>query len=91
MNIGLGNAHIHPQNKCLCCHHPVDRASQVDGNSGPQPDDFTICIKCGHVMVFAKNLEFREATESELKEIAQNQTIQRAVFAIKRVQNIREH
>lgn len=91
MTNGLGDSHICPQGKCLSYGYLTDGASQVDGNNGPRPDDFTICIKCGHVMVFAKNLEFREPNEIELKEISQNQTIQRTVLAIRKVQNIRTH
>lgn len=87
----LGNSYKTKRINCSVCGHSMDRAAQVDGQARPAPDDFTLCIRCGHVMVFAADLSVREPTVAELKEIACNPIIQRALVAIRQVQKIPTH
>ena len=41
---------------CLNCGKELDAATDAFGDSAPGRGDFTICLDCGHVMVFGKKL-----------------------------------
>jgi hypothetical protein len=43
---------------------------KVDNNVKPEPGQFTVCIRCGHLMVFAEDLSLRDPTDKEAYEIA---------------------
>ena len=59
------------ENKCLSCNHSMDgAASPEDENKMPEDGDISICIRCGHVAVFDKDLNFRELTDECMVEIA---------------------
>jgi hypothetical protein len=60
-----------PKSKCLACGVRMDRATNMfDGQLKPSPEDFTICLKCGHLMIFADDLRVRELTTKEIVKIA---------------------
>lgn len=57
---------------CLNCAAELDGATGLDvkGAVRPAPGDFTVCLYCGHLMVFDEALQFRELTAKELFEMA---------------------
>jgi hypothetical protein len=60
-----------PESKCLSCGKVLDRATNMfDGGWRPSPGDYSICIACGHLMIFADDLRLRELTVMECVEIA---------------------
>ena len=59
-----------PKSHCTNCGTPTDGASCVAEDRFPSPGDFTICIKCGHLMCFTDELGLREPTDAELVTIA---------------------
>jgi hypothetical protein len=66
---------------CLNCGKILDAASDPFGKQKPRPGDITICIKCGHVMAFNSDLQYRELTSEEILIIAGNKkliTLQKA-------------
>jgi len=59
----------HPQSTCLNCGATLDHATSVGGEHAPRSGDFTICIKCQAVMVFADDLSLRGFTDKELEQL----------------------
>jgi hypothetical protein len=43
-----------PGARCLYCGTQLDAASSMFGDHKPSPGDATICLYCGHIMVFRK-------------------------------------
>jgi hypothetical protein len=56
---------------CLACGALLDAAT-CPGNKDaqPEPGDFTICIECGHIMVFRDGLRLDNPNAEECREIA---------------------
>jgi len=80
MESKMKSTRIRPR-RCLNCSHEMDVATCVSGAHAPKPGDVTICISCGHIMVFDKRLRFRNPMPSEIPRIAANKellAIQRA-------------
>lgn len=79
----------HHTPKCFCpkCGYKFDRASKVYGEGTPKPGDITLCLKCGHVMVFGPGMVVREPTSEEQASIAQDERITRARSAIQKLKH----
>jgi hypothetical protein len=60
---------------CLNCQEWLDGATGVDHRNRPYPGATTVCMYCGHIMVFADDLTFREPTDEEMVEIAGNPSL----------------
>ncbi len=90
----MGEAHWHDrQVPCLNCGEKLDGASVIDEsdklvnrNPAPRPGDFTICIKCAHLMIFSDDGGFREPTKEEAFDIAGDKRLLAAVEAISQAQ-----
>ena len=54
-----------PTSICPGCGDRLDCASPAFGNDTPAPGDVTVCLRCGHMMAFSKNLRLRELTKAE--------------------------
>lgn len=78
--------HETPEQKCLACQHPLNRASSMVNDDAPVPGDVTLCIKCAHVMVFDENLKLREPREDEEVDIFTNREMQAIRDAIMSVE-----
>lgn len=54
---------------CLCCGDMLDCATQIVKedrvDEEPTPGDYSVCLKCGYVMVFDEALNYRHPTERE--------------------------
>lgn len=47
-----------PEQKCLKCGQTLDAVGTVGGQVvAPRPEDVTVCLGCGAVMMFDANLE----------------------------------
>jgi Zn ribbon nucleic-acid-binding protein len=68
---------------CFACGHAVDSATSIDVNARPKPGAWTVCIKCGHLMVFDDELHLRDLTAAERDEAATDPRIRKiqAAFA----------
>ena len=65
----------------------MDMATCVGSDSRPKPGDFTVCIRCGHIMIFGDDLRLRELTRDQMHAIAGDErllAIQRARAKIKK-------
>jgi hypothetical protein len=76
------------KSQCAHCGHVLDAASavsqigrwphngqrrfNVNDDVDPKPGDMTVCIICGHVSVFADDLQLREPNDEEIVRIAGN-------------------
>jgi hypothetical protein len=54
---------------CLNCGHVLNAATATYTDDGPKPEDLSVCIGCGYVMVYAEDMSFRELSESEREEL----------------------
>ena len=62
--------HIIPLSKCpFCGNKKLDLAAPVTKDEAPVPGDFTVCFKCGGLLLFDLDLQLRKPTEDE-KQIA---------------------
>lgn len=67
MKVGT-DRHV-PESPCTACGRPMNGATCVGDEAAPEPGDFTVCIRCGHLMVFGDQLILRDPTDSEAIEI----------------------
>jgi hypothetical protein len=60
-----------PERHCLSCGKRLNSAS-VPGSEDPTPEpgNSTICLYCGHLMVFAEDMSLRALTDAEMVELA---------------------
>jgi hypothetical protein len=61
----------------------MDRANEADGTGAPQPGDFTLCIKCGALNVFADDLTHRAPMPEEDADANANPLIQALRIALR--------
>lgn len=74
--------------KCLKCGYRFDAAAGVEHDDEPWAGAFTVCMSCGHVMVFTKKLTVRAPTRAEAAEAADDP----GVFAAQRaIHELRKH
>lgn len=81
----FGRSRRVPQSRCIRCGDKHDAASCVGEEHGPGPGDITICITCGHVMVFTDDLALRELTSAEARMVAADLRVQVVRWAHDRV------
>jgi hypothetical protein len=61
-----------PVTNCFGCGNPNDAATNVLGTDNPEPGDVTICLRCGMLMRFRKNMTLRQLTGKEMIEALQD-------------------
>ena len=71
----VGNSVKIRESNCLSCGYLLDAATPVEIDHPPSSGDVTICIACGHIMAFGDELELRELTNEEIKDIAGNPVV----------------
>jgi len=54
-----------PTHSCLHCHGDLSAATNVTSNEKPKEGDLSICVYCGHLMAFTKDIALRELTPEE--------------------------
>jgi hypothetical protein len=62
-----------PKSFCLGCGAELDAVTAVTQPLDaimPKPGDFSVCLKCGHVMAFSETLTLRTMTGAEMHNIA---------------------
>ncbi len=75
----LGESVRTPVQLCLSCGKTLDAAACIDSVNGeaiaPDPGTITVCIDCGHVMIFDDDLRLREPTDEEREQIASDERL----------------
>jgi hypothetical protein len=59
-----------PESRCLHCDKIVDAATNIKDDNGPTPGDATVCIYCGHLMIFDDALRLRNPNSEEMGALA---------------------
>jgi RNase P subunit RPR2 len=60
-----------PKSVCQNCGKPLDAAARPQADEPrPGPGDVTVCLGCGHIMVYADDMNLRHPTGEEMAEIA---------------------
>jgi len=68
---------------CLCCGKRLDAATGVTGKHKPSAGAATICLDCGHVMVFGEDLRLRNPSEEERADIEKQPAVAEALMAMR--------
>ena len=55
---------------CINCGEIICAALNTTDNNAPFPGALSICADCGHLMVFADDMSFREPTAEEMVNLA---------------------
>lgn len=72
-----------PVNRCLVCGYEIDAASPTERpDATPKPGDIALCLKCAHVHIFADDLTLRAPTGAEMRDIAGDRAMVKAIEAI---------
>ena len=66
----LGRERRYAATPCLNCGKDLDACEQINGDGGPRPGNITVCLYCGHVMVFDEKMKFRDLNDAEMVEVA---------------------
>ena len=84
-------AHKLPIQLCLNCGRKSECCSTTEQNwqKAPVEGDITICVGCGYVMAFDKDLRFRVLTIAEQAAVFSDPHVQRALAVRERVQSQR--
>lgn len=67
--------------KCLSCGAEMTAATNVTGKGMPEVGDATVCLYCGHLMIFDVGLALRPPTDQEIIELAGNAGLLKAMRA----------
>lgn len=68
---------------CPLCGYMMNAAATIgEDSSKPQPGDYSLCLKCGAVLIFDTTLDPRMPTQDELIKLV-NSTAYPAVAAIR--------
>jgi len=62
--------HRHVASSCLNCGKNLNAAASFATDKRPDPGDMTVCVDCGHVMIYADDLSVRAPTDAEMVDIA---------------------
>lgn len=68
-----------PENKCLFCGYLMDAATGHNPEDVPDENSVSICIRCGAVTMFTKDLKLRPFTEAEAAQLRADPEAMRAL------------
>ena len=84
-------AHNTPVVVCASCGKSMDAASNADeAHTPPHPGDISICLYCGHLMLFDSDLCLRALTDAEIVEVAGDPRIVRTTNLLKKLKRQRK-
>ena len=81
----IGQDNLVPECHCLACGERFNAAASVGNDASPVEDDLTICVKCGHLMAFTKELLLRNLYPAEKDEAFSDPRVVAAQEAVRRV------
>ena len=65
-----------PAAHCTACGKRVDAASCLrEDDAYPEPGDATVCLECGHLMIFTDGLGLRDPNAAEAHDLAGNKQL----------------
>jgi hypothetical protein len=72
-----------PATACPYCDYASDSAADLEGQETPSPEDFSICISCAQILIFADDLTLRKPTADEEKSARQITDVRRYQAAVR--------
>jgi hypothetical protein len=72
-----------PKVHCNVCGYCMNQSTAAYGDDKPKSGDVSICANCGHIAVFDEQLNLREPTPEEQKELDSDQRIIHAQILIR--------
>lgn len=67
----LGKTQQIPEAACIGCGCKTNAATPIGAdNAFPQAGDATVCLQCGHIMVYNADLSLRDPIDKEMHAIA---------------------
>lgn len=66
------NTHRINKSRCPGCGRPQDAASAAHEES-PKEGDFAVCNRCGALLVLGADLELKDASEEQLRDLRRRQ------------------
>ena len=70
---------------CPACGEVFDGVANTQGTGSPRPGDVAACIWCFTINVFGDNGKLRLATDGEAMMFAQDEDLQRLVWAMRQL------
>lgn len=64
------SCHLSDDLVCPSCGSKLNGATDPVGDATPSSGDITVCLYCGHILVFTDDLRLRNPTDEEIHEIA---------------------
>jgi cytochrome c553 len=61
----------HRLSTCSGCHGPINATSDPHGRGAPRPADLTMCVRCGTLHFFDKQLRLHPVTPEILESLPQ--------------------
>lgn len=81
-----------PVNMCGICGYVMNASSHVsDAVLKPTEGDVSVCLNCGAAYIFNADLTLREPTPQENDELAQNDTVVKAQYFIRKRGALPQH
>ena len=60
-----------PKQPCPACGTLLDSASDMESDAVPEPNDVSVCLRCGVPLVFNQDMSLRRMTTDEVDELAE--------------------
>lgn len=82
----IGPTHRHKGTHCLACGAILDASTGVGAEYTPPVEgDVTVCIVCGHLMIFTADGSLRHPTADELAECQEDERIMAVTAAVGKI------
>jgi len=65
--------------QCTRCLEKLEQASSLEDDGAPRPGDWTVCLYCGHAMVFRPDMTALDPTIDETLELMRDADASRQV------------
>jgi DNA-directed RNA polymerase subunit RPC12/RpoP len=79
--------HATPVCRCVNCGKELDAAAGFD--KSPQAGDASLCLYCGHFMIFDDDLKVRAPTDDELRGWAGNEELVSALNVVNAIKMVK--
>lgn len=66
----LGKTRRTPATTCVGCGREITAATPIDCDEKPKSGDATVCLYCGHLMIYSDDFSLRNPTDEEMREMA---------------------
>ena len=86
----LGNSAKIQSSVCPNCGCRLNAAAPFDDEGTPRPGDASICIECGHLCIFTKDMSLRHPTSEEIIKLAGHKGLVAASSALAQLHAVKK-